>query len=132
MNREIPVRVKQELCDNDGEAEEGETRRDFDVAEELEATTVDIRVKLEFEEIGKEEEEELSCDGAAEIVEEERETEVRATITGDEGKRSNQREKKYACDACGKRFTRPSKLKTHERSHTGIKPYSCSYCNKIF
>src|SRR5277367_774875 len=96
MDGEIPVRVKQELCDNGGKVEEGETR---DVTEELEATTLAIDVKLEFEEIGKEEE--LSYDGSAEIVEE---IEESATNLGDEERRSNEREKKYECDTCGKRF----------------------------
>src|SRR5277367_3645643 len=95
--REIPVRVKLELCDSDVKVEEGETRRDSGVAEELEATTVDIDVKLKFEEIDKEEG--MSYDGA---VEDERQIEERATNTvGDEERRSNERGRK--CDTCGKR-----------------------------
>src|SRR5277367_1405505 len=109
MDHEIPVRVKQELCE--GEVEEGETRGDIDVAEELEATKVDIDVKLKFEEIKKEE---LSYDASAEIVEDEREIEERATNSGElqpKERRLNNSEKKYECETCGKRFSTPSDLK---------------------
>src|SRR5277367_1581251 len=63
MDKLIPVQVKREPCCEDVD-EIG--------TEQLEATTVAINVKLEFEEIEKEE---LSCDGAAgvdEVVEDER------------------------------------------------------------
>src|SRR5277367_4163993 len=50
---------------------------------------------------------------------------------GDE-RQSNEREKKYACDSCGKRFQWPSKLKRHERSHTSSKEFECRKCKKRF
>ncbi|KAI7905784.1 uncharacterized protein BX663DRAFT_500898 [Cokeromyces recurvatus] len=41
---------------------------------------------------------------------------------------------KYNCPYCQKGFSRPSSLKTHIFSHTGEKPYTCSYpsCNRSF
>ncbi|KAF0381423.1 Cmr3p [Gigaspora margarita] len=33
--------------------------------------------------------------------------------------------KRYKCNICQKRFTRPSSLQTHTYSHTGEKPFKC-------
>ncbi|KAG1734709.1 uncharacterized protein EDB91DRAFT_583787 [Suillus paluster] len=41
---------------------------------------------------------------------------------------------KYECDYCGKGFTRPSSLKIHLNSHTGEKPFTCTFegCGRSF
>ncbi|KAI5449862.1 hypothetical protein NCC49_003978 [Naganishia albida] len=36
---------------------------------------------------------------------------------------------RYTCDHCGKSFSRPSSLKIHIYSHTGEKPYKCTWQN---
>ncbi|KAI9493015.1 hypothetical protein BDB00DRAFT_721442, partial [Zychaea mexicana] len=42
--------------------------------------------------------------------------------------------RKYACTHCRKAFTRPSSLRTHIYSHTGQKPFACTFrdCDKRF
>lgn len=44
------------------------------------------------------------------------------------------KEKHYQCEICGKRFSLDFNLRTHIRTHTGLKPYACEYpgCNKRF
>ena len=36
---------------------------------------------------------------------------------------------RYACNSCGKRFTRPSHVEIHQRIHTGHRPYQCKHCD---
>uniref|UniRef100_A0A2K5PRP7 Zinc finger protein 837 n=1 Tax=Cebus imitator TaxID=2715852 RepID=A0A2K5PRP7_CEBIM len=40
----------------------------------------------------------------------------------------------YACDECGKAFTRTSSLLQHERIHTGERPYECAFvrCSGLY
>src|SRR5277367_5486943 len=94
-----PVRVKEEHCDNEGEEVEILTGRDFGAEEET--TTAAVGVKREWEGMIKTEKQEFYEFGDGdEIVKDENDRGI-----GDE-RRSNEEEKKYACDTCGKRFTR--------------------------
>ena len=38
----------------------------------------------------------------------------------------------HQCTTCGKGYNSFSALKTHERSHTGEKPYKCEFCKMGF
>ena len=55
--------------------------------------------------------------------------------TDNSGKKKNEFttfKKPLSCFECGKAFISTSKLKIHERIHTGEKPFSCSKCDKAF
>ncbi|XP_049547356.1 zinc finger and SCAN domain-containing protein 31-like [Anopheles darlingi] len=41
-------------------------------------------------------------------------------------------EKLHQCNVCGRRFSLPCMLKTHMNTHTGLRPYSCVYCNRVY
>src|SRR5277367_5848764 len=118
-----PIRVKEEHCDNEGEEVEIMARRDFGAEEAT--TTAAVRVKREGEGMIKSEKQEFYEFGDGDdIIKDER-------GTTDEG-RSNESERKYQCDTCGKRFRAPSLLKRHERSHSGEKPFECTECGQKF
>ncbi|WP_330925757.1 C2H2-type zinc finger protein [Candidatus Sororendozoicomonas aggregata] len=40
--------------------------------------------------------------------------------------------KVYYCDECGRKCLSPSKLREHERTHSGEKPFNCKVCKKSF
>ena len=37
-----------------------------------------------------------------------------------------------SCHFCDTQFTRPDRLKSHERTHTGERPFHCSKCDMKF
>jgi predicted SprT family Zn-dependent metalloprotease len=39
---------------------------------------------------------------------------------------------RYTCRFCGKEYITKQGLELHLPSHMGIKPFTCSYCNKGF
>jgi hypothetical protein len=48
--------------------------------------------------------------------------------------RTHTGERPYQCSHCPQTFTRSSDMRSHERTHTGVKPFSCAVagCDKTF
>lgn len=40
--------------------------------------------------------------------------------------------KKYKCHYCGNEYKRSKALKNHLILHTGLRPYTCPFCDKTF
>ena len=40
--------------------------------------------------------------------------------------------KKHACEVCNKRFMKPHEVTNHMVTHTGLKPYQCNICHKMY
>jgi hypothetical protein len=47
-------------------------------------------------------------------------------------KRPKEKEKRYACERCEKRFSTPATLKSHLRTHSGERPHVCDLCGQGF
>ena len=43
-------------------------------------------------------------------------------------KNSNESSKGLACNVCGKRFAVAARLRRHEASHSGVRPFKCPLC----
>jgi uncharacterized Zn-finger protein len=41
-------------------------------------------------------------------------------------------ERPFCCDVCHKSFNHQGHLKTHQRIHTGERPFNCNVCNRSF
>ena len=54
------------------------------------------------------------------------------TLTGPAELQKDSADKVHRCNVCGRGFRRFYCLKTHQRIHTGERPYPCRYCEKRF
>ena len=59
-------------------------------------------------------------------------TNVHSKRSLNDHKSTNDRDKRYRCTVCDKRFTRKQYLTVHSRIHTREHLYSCSQCEKSF
>ena len=55
---------------------------------------------------------------------------IHLIILQDEEDISSTKRSRHVCEICGKVFTRPDKLKRHEKTHTSEKPHQCNKCDK--
>ncbi|PSN34219.1 hypothetical protein C0J52_13129 [Blattella germanica] len=74
-----------------------------------------------------------SCQGEQVVDSEETKLNVETVQDAPKQKRARWGEgRSYPCTTCGKVFKVPAMLRTHERVHTGERPFLCSFCTRSF
>ncbi|TPX63660.1 hypothetical protein SpCBS45565_g06445 [Spizellomyces sp. 'palustris'] len=75
--------------------------------------------------------EESGEDDGVQATEEEQQ-QINAAIAAAEALGVGKRDMKYMCQTCSRVFTRLYNLKSHIRSHQGLRPFKCKFCSASF